>query len=63
MKRINDMERMLAIMPGAQRTRFHKKNYEEGICDALKWVMEQDLSPEMEVYAELLGEDNEGKLG
>lgn len=55
MQKVNDIEKVLEALPGANQTRFPMRNYEEGIKDALSWVLGKEGSREMEVYERLAG--------
>ncbi|MCK5643524.1 MAG: hypothetical protein KAJ19_22175 [Gammaproteobacteria bacterium] len=63
MRKVNDIEKVLKVLPGANFTRFAQLNYEDGIRDAFNWVLAsrgEIPGPAMVYYAILaLGQPEE----
>jgi hypothetical protein len=53
MLKVNDIEKVLAVLPGGNRTRFEKISFEEGVRQALLLVLGMEAGREIEVYAKL----------
>lgn len=50
MQKVNDIEKIIGVMPGANRTRFAQLNFEHGVQAALEWVLNKSTSREIAYY-------------
>ena len=55
MQKVADVNKVLEALPPKNASRFHQLNYEDGVRDALQWVLEQEPSREIRFYSKQAG--------